>query len=86
MRTIRSRFVASFISVATVLVGGCGDTSRERQAGETEGAALLLSVSVFGTNEDGSSRPLPARVAILVPEGNGWSHRFIEDPDSNVFH
>ena len=23
---------------------------------------------------------------MLVPEGTGWSHRFIEDPESNVFH
>ena len=51
-----------------------------------ESWVLLLAVSVFATNQDGSPNPLPARIAILEPRGDGWNHRFIEDPDSNVFH
>ena len=86
MRMTRTTVVSSFASLAVLVTFGCGGGAGQRQAEETEGAALLLSVSVFGTNEDGSPKPLPARMAILTPEGKGWSHRFIEDPDSNVFH
>ena len=75
------------VALASILVGwGCGDRTGGRSAAGAEGDALLLSVSVFATNEDGSPKPLPARMAILTPDGSGWNHRFIEDPDSNVFH
>ena len=77
---------SSLVSLAVLLTFSCGGGAGRPPAGETEGRALLLSVSVFGTNEDGSPKPLPARMAILTPEGNRWSHRFIEDPESNVFH
>ena len=86
MRITRATVVSSLASLAVFFAFGCGGGAGRRQAGETEGAALLLSVSVFGTNEDGSPKPLPGRMAILTPEGNGWSHRFIEDPGSNVLH
>ena len=86
MKMTSTTVVRLLVSSAVLFAFGCGEGAGQRHAGETEGAALLLSVSVFGTNEDGSPRPLPARLAMLVPEGNSWSHRFIEDPDSNVFH
>ena len=86
MKTTRSIAVVWLASAAILFVWGCGDGTGERQAAGAEGDALLLSVSVFATNEDGSPKPLPARMAILTPAGSGWSHRFIEDPDSNVFH
>ena len=74
------------LASATILFGwGCGGPTGEPGPGAT-GDALLLAVSVFATNEDGSPNPLPARMAILEPHGDVWSHRFIEDPDSNVFH
>ncbi len=46
---------------------------------------LLLSLAVL---ESGPSGPLPqpARLGILTHDGESWSYRFIEDPDSNVFH
>ena len=78
--------LAAAVLAATLVVWGCGDRTGARPAGGTAGDALLLSVSVFATNEDGSPKPLPARMAILTPDGSGWNHRFIEDPDSNVFH
>ena len=79
--------IGSCVAAATLFVWGCGGGREERStAGSTEGDALLLSVSVFGTNEDGSPSPLPARMVILTPEGDVWRHRFIEDPGSNVFH
>ncbi len=81
------RTTVAAVALASILVGwGCGDRTGGRSAAGAEGDALLLSVSVFATNEDGSPKPLPARMAILTPDGSGWSHRFIEDPDSNVFH
>ena len=78
--------LAAVVLAATLVGWGCGDRTGARPAAGAEGDALLLSVSVFATNEDGSPKPLPARMAILTPDGSGWSHRFIEDPDSNVFH
>ena len=80
------RRVCGWFATATLFGWGCGGNAGHDPAAGTRSDALLLSVSVFGTNEDGSPNPLPARLAILTPEGNGWSHRFIEDPDSNVFH
>ena len=80
--------VIGFLAAACLVVWGCGGSAGDRPVAGlgTGGDALLLSVSVFGTNEDGSPNPLPARLAILTPEGDAWNHRFIEDPDSNVFH
>ena len=80
-----SRAVASLASAAILFGWGCGGPAGEPGTGAT-GDALLLAVSVFATNEDGTPNPLPARMAILEPHGDSWSHRFIEDPDSNVFH
>jgi hypothetical protein len=46
---------------------------------------LLLALAVL---ENGPSGPVPqpAQLGILTNDGSGWSYRFIEDPDSNVFH
>ena len=46
---------------------------------------LLLSLAVL---ENGPSGPVPqpAQLGILTHDGSGWSYRFIEDSDSNVFH
>jgi len=68
-KVVRSSWLAVLVAV------GCGGGAGQRQAGETEGAALLLAVSVFDSHEDGSPRPLPGRVAMLVPDGRGWIHR-----------
>ncbi len=43
-------------------------------------------MAALGENEDGTPRPLPARMEILTRRGDQWEHRYIEDPDSNVFH
>ena len=48
--------------------------------------SLVLAVAALGENEDGTPRPLPARMEILTRRGDQWEHRYIEDPDSNVFH
>ena len=47
--------------------------------------SLLLALAVLDT-QDGAPLPLPARLGILTQTADGWHHRFIEDPDSNVFH
>jgi len=44
-----------------------------------------LALAVLDT-VDGAPRPLPARLGILTQTADGWTHRYIEDPDSNVFH
>lgn len=49
------------------------------------GPSLLLALAVLDT-ENGAPRPLPARLGILTQTADGWIHRYVEDPDSNVFH
>jgi hypothetical protein len=46
---------------------------------------LLLALAVL---ENGPSGPVPqpAQLGILTNDGSSWNYRFIEDPDSNVFH
>ena len=70
----------------TLCIWACGGGTGGDGGAGADGDALLLSVSVFGTNEDGSPNPLPARMGILTRHGDDWTHRFVEDPDSNVFH
>ena len=64
-----------------LFLGACGDGG-----GPDLDQALVLSMAALGENADGSPNPLPARVGILTREGGAWRYRFIEDPDSNVFH
>ena len=71
---------ASLVTGALFL-GACGDGG-----GPDLDQALVLSMAALGENADGSPNPLPARVGILTREGGAWRYRFIEDPDSNVFH
>ena len=78
--------VGAAVSLAAVLLSSCG--GGESGGGSLADAdhALLLSMAVLGKNEDGSPKPLPARMGILVERQGEWSSHFIEDPDSNVFH
>jgi len=46
---------------------------------------LLLSLAVLESGPSGPV-PQPAQLGILTNDGNTWSYRSIEDPDSNVFH
>ena len=78
--------LAAVASLAFMWGSGCGETVSERSDGQRRGDALLLAVSVFGTNQDGSPKPLPARLTALIPDGDEWRRLFIDDPDSNVFH
>ena len=74
------RPVTSLASVAILFCFGCGEPTGERRGAGTTGNALLLAVSVFATNEDGSPNPLPARMGVLERDGDEWSYRFIEAP------
>jgi hypothetical protein len=60
---------------------GGGTGSSDRFA-----SALVLATAVLDKNEDGSPKPLPARVEIVSREGGSWRERNFEDPASNVFH
>ncbi len=50
------------------------------------GHGLLLAMALFGENEDGSPKPLPARLGILTADNGTWSYGWLDDPESNVFH
>ena len=47
---------------------------------------LLVSLAVLDKDADGKPVPQPARLGILTAEEGGWTYRYVEDPDSNVFH
>ena len=47
--------------------------------------ALLLALAVLESGPSGQV-PQPARLGILVSDQGDWTHRFLEDGDSNTFH
>ncbi len=66
-----------------------GSDQQDLPSGEVVGGeddALVLALAVLSENEDGSPMPLPARLGILTRQGDEWTHRVLEDHDSNVFH
>jgi hypothetical protein len=69
---------------------GATDAADAGASAEVAGASghrgLLLAMAVLGEDEAGAPQPLPARLGILTEDGGQWTHRFVEDPDSNVFH
>jgi hypothetical protein len=76
------RYIAPILLIISIAVfAGCA----RAPAKEPLDNGLLLALAVL---EDGPSGPVPqpAQLGILTNDGNGWSYRFIEDPDSNVFH
>ena len=90
----RNTSFGPMFAVAAVMNMSCGCSENAAPSAravtyekpDTIGHGLLLSVAVFGENEDGSPRPLPARMGILTRHDGRWSCGWIEDPDSNVFH
>lgn len=77
-----------YLALALLLAAACGPAgpTGSNLTVEGEDQVLLIAMSEFGKNEDGSPAPLPARLGILERDGESWSYRSIEDPDSNVFH
>ena len=47
---------------------------------------ILVSLAVLDKDADGKPVPQPARMGILTAGDGGWSYRYLEDDDSNVFH
>jgi len=78
---MRRYFALSLILPMIITVAGCDRTPAVQPLPN----GLLLSLAVL---ENGPSGPVPqpAQLGIITHDGNGWSYRFIEDPDSNVFH
>ena len=76
---------ALVLAVAALVFTACQGPAPEPSRPDS-GQALLLSMAVLGKNDDGSPKPLPARLGIVFPSGDGWSSEFLEDADSNVFH
>ena len=58
--------------------------SREIETGDR--LSIVLALAALGEHDDGTPKPLPARMGILTRHGDQWKHRVVEDPDSNVFH
>ena len=46
---------------------------------------LLLALAVLESGPSGPV-PQPAQLGILTNDGATWNYRYLEDPDSNVFH
>jgi len=73
------------ILALSLLLVSCSRKDSDNSKQSTE-HSLLLSLSVFGENEDGSIKTLPAELGILSYDGEQWNHRSIIDEESNVFH
>ncbi len=80
------------LTAALSLVVGCREDAAPavhasaHQKPDVAGQGLLLAMAVFGEHDDGSPKPLPARLGILSQHDGRWHHGWVEDPDSNVFH
>ncbi len=75
------RFVVTVVVFVAVVASACGGAATVAD----DAPSLLLALAVLDTAGD-VPLPLPARLGILTQTADGWTHRFIEDPDSNVFH
>jgi len=89
------RSATSVITVALVSivwVSSCGPQEPVAPAEEelVEQQALpngiLVSLAVLDKDADGKPVPQPARMGILTAGDSGWTYRYLEDRDSNVFH
>jgi hypothetical protein len=77
------RRFTSFVLVLPLLaaLAGCAKVP----AAEPMANGLLLSLAVLESGPSGPV-PQPARLGIITYDGTAWSYRYLEDPDSNVFH
>ncbi|MEE8526833.1 MAG: VCBS repeat-containing protein [Thermoanaerobaculia bacterium] len=80
------KLVAAGLVLALWTAACGGPDSGDAGSSDGDGPALLLALAALGKNDDGSPKPLPARLGILTRDGDRWRHRVLEDPDSNVFH
>lgn len=81
-----TRRVGPFVLGTCVLLAASPLACGGPGAPDDSAPALLLALAALDTTENGQPLPLPARLGILTKGEEGWSHRFIEDADSNVFH
>lgn len=82
------RFAAPVLVLILPLAVACSgqpETPPE-PTGPTSDNALLLSLAVLETGEDGKPVPQPARLGVLRQVDGEWLWSEFEDPDSNVFH
>jgi len=78
--------VGLYLLVTAVFAGSCSTGSENSVDSADSGQSILLAMAVLDRNEDGSPKPLPARLGILTHRGGSWQYRPLEDPDSNTFH
>ncbi len=78
--TVRVLFAALL-----VLCAACGGSGGGGGTASPDDPVLLLALAALG-EENGKPKPLPARLGILTLSDGAWNYRYIEDPDSNVFH
>jgi hypothetical protein len=96
LRIASGSICALFLAPLAVTLAGSSCTQRGTHDGSPravqepiEGGpypALLLSQAWFWKDEQGKSRPGPARLTIWRQTPNGWRASRLEDGDSNVFH
>ncbi len=85
-------FVLAASLLSTVWVMACGPketaepVKEEVVSQEPLPNGILVSLAVLDKDADGKPLPQPARLGILTAGDRGWTYRFLEDPDSNVFH
>ena len=87
MRALVRRFSLLVPILAILVLCQCsGSAPVDRDTAPASGPSLLLALALLDTSGEEGPRPLPARLGILTQAETGWSHTFIDDPDSNVFH
>jgi hypothetical protein len=78
---MRQRLVLLLVLPMITVLAGCA----KAPVADSLPNGLLLSLAVLESGPSGPV-PQPAQLGILTHDGSGWSYRFIEDEDSNVFH
>ena len=97
MDTLTALLAAGLVALGlAACAGGEAETTGEDLSADTTAApapipdelpnGLLVSLAELGKNDDGSPKPLPARLGIIRRQGGEWVYTSLEDPDSNVFH
>ena len=84
MRTCSDRTGSLWLLVVTLAACGPSGPTGSNLTLTGDDQVLLVAMSEFGTADDGSPMPLPARLAVVSPTGG--EERSWDDADSNVFH
>ncbi len=89
-RSIFSGLAVSLLSMIAILScapqEGAAPVEEETVHQEPLPNGILVALAVLDKDADGKPVPQPARLGILTAGESGWTYRYVEDGESNVFH